>query len=93
MQMSETVMPYRILHHVSGCIHLEVPSLTRFTWLFLFRKFRNEPPFQLPSGIKSFLVNPSKRNVAIRYEPTSINILECIDKIAVHPDVKKIMGW
>ena len=91
--MSETVMPYRILHHVSGCIHLEVPTLTRFTWLFLFKKFRNEPSFQLPSGIKSFLVNPSKRNVAIRYEPTSINILEYIEKVTLHPEVKEIMGW
>jgi hypothetical protein len=91
--MNELVMPYRILHHVSGCIYLEVPSLTRFSWLSLFKKFRKEPPFQMPSGIKSFLVNPSKRNVTIRYEPTSINILEYIEKVTLHPEVKEIMGW
>jgi hypothetical protein len=88
--MENSTIPYRVLNHNKGYIQLEVPSLVnKLSWSYLFK---NNHPFQLPSGITDFRLNPLRGKISIEYEPEHINILDYIKKVASNPDVKRLLG-
>jgi hypothetical protein len=86
-----SVIPYKILYHERGYIRLEVPSLKKLSWSFLFMNCRETTPFPVPSGIKDFHVNPLKGSIVITYEPDDIDILKYIRKIASDPEIKRMI--
>jgi hypothetical protein len=89
MESAEIV--YKVIFHTKGYIRLEVPSLRKLSWSYLYANFKKSPPFPLPSGIKDFHVNPFKGNIVIRYEPENIDILHFIKNMASDPDVRNII--
>lgn len=90
--MVGSAIAYKILYHERGYLRLEVPSIRKLSWSFLFKNFKKSPPFPIPTGIKDLHVNPFKGNVVIIYEPEVIDIIEYLKSMASDPDVKKIIG-
>ena len=84
-------LSYKIIYHKKGYIRLEVPSLKRLSWSFLFSNLRKTLAFPLPPAIRDFHVNPFKGNIVITYEPGSIDILDYIREMASDPKVKHLM--
>lgn len=91
ISMESTEIVYKVIFHTKGYIRLEVPSLRKLSWSYLYRNFKKSPPFPLPSGIKDFHVNPFKGNIVIRYEPNDIDILTFLKNMASDPDVRNII--
>jgi len=90
--MEESAIFYKILFHTRGYIRLEVPSLKRLSWTYLYKTFKKSSPVPLPSGIKNFHLNPLTGSMVISYEPGSINILEYIKNMASNADINSIIG-
>jgi hypothetical protein len=84
-------LAYKILYHKEGYIRLDVPSLKKLSWSFLFTTFKKTPPFLLPAAINDFHVNPLTGNLVINYEPDGIDILDYIQKMASDPKVENLM--
>jgi hypothetical protein len=84
-------LAYKILYHKKGYIRLEVPSLKKLSWAFLFTTFKITPPFPLHAAINDLHVNPLTGNLVINYEPDGIDILDYIQKMASDPKVKNLM--
>jgi len=90
--MEKSAIEYKILYHKKGYIRLEVPSLRKLSWSFLFVNFKKTIPFPMPSGIKDFHVNPLKGSIIITYEPDGINIIKYIKTMTCNPEVKRIIN-
>lgn len=91
ISMESTEIVYKVIFHTKGYIRLEVPSLRKLSWSYLYANFKKSPPFPLPSGIKDFQVHPFKGDIVIRYEPDVIDIISFIKKMASDPDVRNII--
>lgn len=89
--MDDSAVAYKILYHERGYLRLEVPSIRKFSWTFLFTNFKKSPPFPIPAGIKDLHVNPFKGSIVIIYEPEDIDIMGYIKNMATDPDIKKII--
>ena len=70
--MQKPPIPYKILYHQKGFIRLEVPSLKKLAWSFLFMNVSKKPPFPVHPGIKDFHINPLELSIVIIYEPDAI---------------------
>jgi hypothetical protein len=90
--METSAIFYKVLFHTKGYIRLEVPTLKRLSWSYLYKNFKKYPPFPLPSGIKNYHLNPLTGSMVISYEPDSINILEYIKNMASNADINSIIG-
>jgi hypothetical protein len=90
--MENSAIFYKILFHTNGYIRLEVPTLKRLSWSYLYKSFKKSPPFPLSSGIKNFHLNPLTGSMVITYEPDGINILEYIKNMPLNPDMNSIIG-
>jgi hypothetical protein len=87
----ETPVPYKVLYHAKGYIRLEIPSLKKLSWTYLYKNVKGSLPFPVPQAIKDFHVNPFKGSIVITYEPKAIDIIDYIKTMASDPHVKKIM--
>jgi hypothetical protein len=90
--MEKSAIFYKVLFHTRGYIRLEVPTLKRLSWSYLYKNFKTSSPFPLPAGIKNFHLNPLTGSMVIYYEPDSINILEYIKNMASNADINSIIG-
>jgi hypothetical protein len=90
--MENAAIFYKILFHTKGYIRLEVPTLKRLSWAYLYKNFNKSPHFPLSSGIKNFHLNPLTGSMVITYEPDGINILEYINDMPSNPDMNSIIG-
>jgi hypothetical protein len=79
--MKSTDILYSILYHNKGYIRVEIPSLKKLPWSYLFENCKKHVPFPIPSGIKDFHINPFMGTIVITYEPDRIDILEQIRRI------------
>jgi hypothetical protein len=90
-EVDKPAIDHRVLYHKKGYIRLEVPSLRKLSWYFLFMNSKKSIPFSLPESIRDYHINPLKGSIVITYDPDGIDILKYIKTMTSDPVVRNIL--
>jgi hypothetical protein len=82
----ETMLSYRIAHHVPGRIRIEVPILKKLSFSSLLKL----AAIPLDAGILEIQPNPVTGSLVINYDPKRIDILEYLEDMASNGEIQRL---
>jgi hypothetical protein len=78
----EYMIAYAVKQHIPGRIRIEIPLLKKMAFTDLKRLADRISSGGRPRGIRDISANPLTGRVTIRYNPISIDIMECLSVMA-----------
>ncbi len=76
------MVSYKVVHHISGRIRIEVPSIKRLSVNKLKGLFIVLSSLPVPIGIKGIRVNPLTYSLVIEYDPRLVDVIEYVKDMA-----------
>lgn len=86
------MIAYKILHHISGRIRIEVPSIKILSKPDLLQLSSQLSSTNIPDGIKDIRPNPFSGSLVITYESGKIDIIKFIENLSSNKEIQKLIG-
>lgn len=79
---------YKVIHHVSGRIRIEIPGLKGLS----METLKQLSIISIPAGIRDVRPNPFTGSIVIQYDPKAIDIIKYIEDIASDKEIQEVIG-